>query len=141
VISKGDSNRGQKSTKNRKNQEGVAQNQAHAELRTPVAPIAANPGAEPIGRTCRRSSRNSSRRSCGRTSIDAFLGYQHAAGSWGGRHVKHGRMASSFDHYAQLIVSLRIGRSGEHERPHKPALLLAILSLADAGRLSENRIS
>jgi putative restriction endonuclease len=50
-------------------------------------------------------------------------------------------MAGGFDHYAQLIANLRIGRSGDHERPHKPALLLAILSLADAGRLGENRIS
>jgi putative restriction endonuclease len=47
----------------------------------------------------------------------------------------------SVDHYMQLIASLRIGRTGDHERPHKPALLLAILSLADAGRLRENRIS
>jgi putative restriction endonuclease len=47
----------------------------------------------------------------------------------------------TIDHYMRLIGSLRIGRAGEHERPHKPALLLAILSLADAGRLRENRIS
>lgn len=50
-------------------------------------------------------------------------------------------MPSSIDQYMHSITSLRIGRTGEHERPHKPALLLAILSLADAGRLRENRIS
>jgi putative restriction endonuclease len=50
-------------------------------------------------------------------------------------------MAMSVDYYAQLVASLRIGRTGDHERPHKPALLLAILSLADAGRLRENRIT
>lgn len=47
----------------------------------------------------------------------------------------------SIDRYMQLIANLRIGRTGGHERPHKPALLLAILSLADAGRLRVNHIS
>lgn len=39
------------------------------------------------------------------------------------------------------VTKLRIGRVGAHERPHKPALLLAILSMVESGRLSENRIA
>lgn len=46
----------------------------------------------------------------------------------------------SIERYIQLIGNLRTGRVGDHDRPHKPALLLAILSLADAGRLQSNRV-
>lgn len=38
------------------------------------------------------------------------------------------------------IVQLKVGRTGSHERPHKPALLLAILSMIDSGRLPDNRL-
>jgi putative restriction endonuclease len=44
------------------------------------------------------------------------------------------------EEHIKKLESLRTGRVGTHERPHKPALLLAIMSLADAGQLKENRI-
>lgn len=40
--------------------------------------------------------------------------------------------------YDQLY-QLRRGKAGEHERPHKPALLLALIDLVDAGHFTENR--
>ena len=36
------------------------------------------------------------------------------------------------------MTTLNIGRQGGHERPHKPALLLAIISLAEQGLLTTN---
>lgn len=45
------------------------------------------------------------------------------------------------DDLITTITSLRTGRVGDHDRPHKPALLLAILGLAEQGRLLENRVS
>jgi putative restriction endonuclease len=46
----------------------------------------------------------------------------------------------SLDHYIQTVCDLNIGRIGTHERPHKPALLLAIISMIEAGRCEGNRI-
>lgn len=40
--------------------------------------------------------------------------------------------------YSQLY-DLRRGKSGDHERPHKPALLLALIDLVDSGHFSDNR--
>jgi putative restriction endonuclease len=44
------------------------------------------------------------------------------------------------DDLLTTLTSLRTGRVGDHDRPHKPALLLAILALADQGKLTENRV-
>jgi putative restriction endonuclease len=38
------------------------------------------------------------------------------------------------------LYNLRRDKQGDHERPHKPALLLAILDLLDRGLISENAI-
>jgi putative restriction endonuclease len=46
----------------------------------------------------------------------------------------------SMNEMLRRVSNLRIGRVGDHERPHKPALLLAIISMADSGRLTENRV-
>lgn len=42
--------------------------------------------------------------------------------------------------YLLALSKLRVGRVGDHVRPHKPSLLLAVLDLAEAGRLVENKI-
>ncbi|MGF1679440.1 MAG: hypothetical protein ACFCUX_09645, partial [Candidatus Methylacidiphilales bacterium] len=42
--------------------------------------------------------------------------------------------------YLKRLSKLRTGRVGDHIRPHKPCLLLAVLDLAEAGRLAENKI-
>ena len=42
--------------------------------------------------------------------------------------------------YDQLY-DLRRGKSGDHERPHKPALLLALVDLIDSGHFAENNFS
>jgi putative restriction endonuclease len=42
--------------------------------------------------------------------------------------------------YLERFGRLRQGKVGDHHRPHKPAMLLAVLSLADNGGLTENRI-
>lgn len=47
----------------------------------------------------------------------------------------------SFARYFKQFTSLRTGRIGTHEKPHKPALLLAILSMLESGRLTENRVT
>lgn len=38
-----------------------------------------------------------------------------------------------------LIYDLKRDRSGGHERPHKPILLLSILDLIENGTITENR--
>jgi putative restriction endonuclease len=43
-------------------------------------------------------------------------------------------------HYITAFLKLNVNRSGGHFSPHKPAMLLAILELAEAGLLIENRI-
>jgi putative restriction endonuclease len=48
---------------------------------------------------------------------------------------------SEFQEYLAKFQNLNCGRVGNHERPHKPVLLLAVLDLAESGRLSENRIT
>jgi putative restriction endonuclease len=49
-------------------------------------------------------------------------------------------IASPLEHYACLFANLRTDREGDRPRPHKPVMLLTVLSLAEAGRLTENRI-
>jgi len=46
----------------------------------------------------------------------------------------------SLEDYLKKLTRLNIGRVGSHERPHKPALLLAIISTVESGRLHGNRI-
>ena len=41
--------------------------------------------------------------------------------------------------YDQLY-DLRRGKSGDHERPHKPALLLALVDLIDLGHTARNNL-
>jgi putative restriction endonuclease len=45
------------------------------------------------------------------------------------------------DRYRHIIQTLKVGRVGSHERPHKPALLLAIISAIEAGMTDGNRIT
>lgn len=44
------------------------------------------------------------------------------------------------DKYIESVCDLNIGRVALHERPHKPALLLAIISAIEAGRFEDNRV-
>jgi putative restriction endonuclease len=44
------------------------------------------------------------------------------------------------EHYAQLFGSLRTDRESDRPRPHKPAMLLATIALAEAGRLPDGCI-
>ncbi len=46
----------------------------------------------------------------------------------------------SLDEYVKKVADLKIGRVGTHGRPHKPALLLAIISMVEAGRCEGNRV-
>jgi putative restriction endonuclease len=43
--------------------------------------------------------------------------------------------------YADKFARLNVGRVGDHERPHKPVLLLALLDLFGQGAIKENRIT
>ena len=47
----------------------------------------------------------------------------------------------SLKDYIGKLTRLRTARSGPHERPHKPAFLLAIMSMVETGRLDDNRIT
>ena len=47
----------------------------------------------------------------------------------------------SLKDYIGKLTRLRTGRSGPHERPHKPAFLLAIMSMVETGRMDGNRIT
>ena len=49
-------------------------------------------------------------------------------------------MTKDLDHYADALSRLRRARVGEHSSPHKPALLLAIISLIESGKVKYNRI-
>jgi len=42
--------------------------------------------------------------------------------------------------YFERVQHLRTGRVGDHERPHKPAMLLAIADLIASGKTPGNRI-
>ncbi len=48
---------------------------------------------------------------------------------------------SACQEYLAKFQNLNCERVFNHERPHKPVLLLAVLDLAESGRLSENRIT
>jgi len=47
----------------------------------------------------------------------------------------------SLEEYLHRFATLNVGRVGEHERPHKPALLLAIISMVEAGQLNDGRVT
>jgi len=49
-------------------------------------------------------------------------------------------MKTSLEHYVDAIAKLHAYRRAGHVSPHKPVMLLAVLSLADNGGLLENRI-
>jgi predicted restriction endonuclease len=44
------------------------------------------------------------------------------------------------DKLKREILELRRGKQGDHYRPHKLVMLLAVIELADRGLLSENKI-
>ena len=46
----------------------------------------------------------------------------------------------SLDNYLTSFQRLKVNKKGDHESPHKPCMLLAVIGLADAGQLDENRI-
>src|SRR5512138_3059906 len=46
----------------------------------------------------------------------------------------------TWQQWLERLYNLRRDKSGSHERPHKPALLLAILDLVDKGRVTHNEI-
>jgi putative restriction endonuclease len=48
--------------------------------------------------------------------------------------------ASDLAVFVERFGNLGRGRAGAHRRPHKPCMLLSVLSLADNGRLTENEI-
>jgi predicted restriction endonuclease len=43
--------------------------------------------------------------------------------------------------YADKFSRLNVGRVGDHERPHKPVMLLAMLDLFGSGAIKENKIT
>jgi len=50
-------------------------------------------------------------------------------------------MTVCIDKYIDKLTRLRVGYVGSHGRPHKPAILLAIMSMVETGRLNGNRIT
>ena len=49
-------------------------------------------------------------------------------------------MATPLENYEDLFYDLHTGVVGDHERPHKPALILALMDLVDSGMFPENLI-
>lgn len=49
-------------------------------------------------------------------------------------------MAMAMERYVAAFSALRANRRGDHISSHKPVMLLAVLTLADSGRLPVNRI-
>ena len=47
----------------------------------------------------------------------------------------------SLDAYADKFSRLNVGRVGNHERPHKPVMLLAVLDLFEQGAIKKNMIA
>lgn len=43
--------------------------------------------------------------------------------------------------YFERVQHLRTGRVGDHERPRKPAMLLAVVDLIAAGKTAGNRLA
>ncbi len=49
-------------------------------------------------------------------------------------------MRPDWDNWLERLYSLRRDKSGSHERPHKPVLLLSIIDLLDRGLLADNAV-
>jgi len=49
--------------------------------------------------------------------------------------------ATSLEEYAERFRSLHVDHDSARPRPHKPVMLLSVLTLAETGRLLENRIT
>ena len=49
-------------------------------------------------------------------------------------------MPADLTRYLHAFRSLNVNRSGGRASPHKPCMLLAVLGLAEAGDLAQNRI-
>ena len=49
-------------------------------------------------------------------------------------------MLLNLDHYLRAFRTLHVNRAGERASPHKPCMLLAVLGMAEAGDLAQNRI-
>ena len=50
------------------------------------------------------------------------------------------RPMPTLDHYLHAFRTLNVNRAGGRASPHKPCMLLAVLGLAEAGDLAQNRI-
>jgi hypothetical protein len=46
----------------------------------------------------------------------------------------------SLETYIKYFQKLKVNKSGGHESPHKPCMLLAVIGMAEAGALEENCI-
>jgi putative restriction endonuclease len=49
-------------------------------------------------------------------------------------------MCSTTEQYEELFYDLRTGVVGNHERPHKPAMMLAVMDLIELGEITQNLI-
>ena len=49
-------------------------------------------------------------------------------------------MQPEWDNWLERLYNLRRDKSGPHERPHKPVLLLSIIDLLDRGLISDNAV-
>ncbi|HOY58191.1 MAG TPA: hypothetical protein PK640_08670 [Verrucomicrobiota bacterium] len=45
-----------------------------------------------------------------------------------------------WDNWLERLCNLRRDKSGQHERPHKPVLLLSVIDLLDRGLLTDNAV-
>lgn len=50
-------------------------------------------------------------------------------------------MLSDLPRYRDAFAELRVGRDNCHDKPHKPAMLLAVMDLIESGRIRTNRIA
>ena len=54
--------------------------------------------------------------------------------------MEYGREQSGWETWLERLYNLRRDKSGSHERPHKPALLLSIIDLLDRGVITRNEV-
>ena len=47
----------------------------------------------------------------------------------------------TLDDYLRSFQTLKVNKKGDHESPHKASMLLAVIGLAEAGQLEDNKIS
>lgn len=50
-------------------------------------------------------------------------------------------MPDDLSRYRDAFAELRVGRANGHDKPHKPAMLLAVMDLIECGRIRTNRIA